>query len=222
MRRPKIDREKLHALARKGTSQGKMASAFGVSQAAISKALKDLERETTRCLTAPPTSARKSAARIIENSINAAEQLLKINKNANELLDLVMAWQRGDDVALQILESQVCMRKIRVGKEIEQVKEYRFKDPRELALFFPIRSRFTNRPWSQVTSSSISTGGSMLPGIMRSGFRTPWRSCGRTGRGILNSLLPGSLSYQLSRTGSMFPTRRGPISWGEGTQGKRS
>ena len=107
MRRPKIDREKLHELARKGASQGQMASAFGVSQAAVSKALKDLERETTRCLTVPPTSARKSAARVIENSINAAEQLLKINKNANELLDLVMAWQRGDDVALQILESQV-------------------------------------------------------------------------------------------------------------------
>ena len=134
MRRPKIDREKLHELARKGASQREIASAFGVSQAAISKALKDLERETTRCLTVPPTSARKSAARVIENSINAAEQLLKINKNANELLDLVMAWQRGDDVALQILESQVYMRKIRIGKEIEQVKEYRFKDPRELAL----------------------------------------------------------------------------------------
>jgi predicted transcriptional regulator len=134
LRRPKINREKLHELARKGVSQGQMASAFGVSQAAVSKALKDLERETTRCLTAPPTSARKSAARVIENSINAAEQLLKINKNANELLDLVMAWQRGDDVALQILESQVYMRKIRIGKEIEQVKEYRFKDPRELAL----------------------------------------------------------------------------------------
>jgi hypothetical protein len=26
------------------------------------------------------------------------------------------------------------MRKIRIGKEIEKVKEYRFKDPRELAL----------------------------------------------------------------------------------------
>ena len=52
MRRPKIDREKLHELARKGASQGQMASAFGVSQAAVSKALKELERETTRCLTA--------------------------------------------------------------------------------------------------------------------------------------------------------------------------
>ena len=134
MRKPKIDRVKLHEMAKKQASQAKMAAAFGVSQAAISKALKGLERETTRCLTAPPNSAQKSAGKIIENTINAAEQLLKINKNANELLDLVMAWQRGDDVALQILESQVQMKKVRVGKEIELVKEYKFKDPRELAL----------------------------------------------------------------------------------------
>ena len=134
MRKPKIDRVKLHEMAKKQASQAKMAAAFGVSQAAISKALKGLERETTRCLTAPPNSARKSAGKIIENTINAAEQLLKINKNANELLDLVMAWQRGDDVALQIMESQVQMKKVRVGKEIELIKEYKFRDPRELAL----------------------------------------------------------------------------------------
>jgi hypothetical protein len=45
-----------------------------------------------------------------------------------------MAWNRGDDTALQILESQV--RKVKRGtrKEPEEVEEYRFKDPRELAL----------------------------------------------------------------------------------------
>ncbi len=134
MRKPKIDRLKLSDLARKGTSQAQIAATFGVSQAAVSKALKELEKETTKCLTAPPNAAQKSAAKVIEKSIDAAEQLLKINKNANELLDLVMAWQRGDDVALQVLESQVYLRKIRIGKEIEHVKEYRFKDPRELAL----------------------------------------------------------------------------------------
>jgi len=134
LRKPKIDRLKLCELARKGTSQTQMAAAFGVSQAAVSKAIKELEKETTKCLTASPTSAQKSAAKVIENTINAAEQLLKINKDANELLDLVMAWQRGDNVALQVLESQVQIRKIRIGKEIETVKEYKFKDPRELAL----------------------------------------------------------------------------------------
>ena len=45
---------------------------------------------------------------------------------------MVMAWQRGDDVALQILESQVQMKKVRVGKEIELIKEYKFKDPGSL------------------------------------------------------------------------------------------
>ena len=40
----------------------------------------------------------------------------KINSYANELLDLLMRWKRGDDEALQILESQVSAnRKFRVG-----------------------------------------------------------------------------------------------------------
>jgi hypothetical protein len=45
-----------------------------------------------------------------------------------------MRWNRGDDDALQILESQV--RKVRIGKgeNTEEITEYRFKDPRELAL----------------------------------------------------------------------------------------
>jgi len=44
-----------------------------------------------------------------------------------------MRWNRGDDEALQILESQV--RKVRTGKgeNAEEITEYRFRDPRELA-----------------------------------------------------------------------------------------
>ena len=134
MRKPKIDRQKLSELARKGTSQAQMATAFGVSQAAVSKAL-ERAREGNHEMPDRSSDFRpEERGKVIENSINAAEQLLKINKNANELLDLVMAWQRGDDVALQILESQVQMKKMRIGKEIELVKEYKFKDPRELAL----------------------------------------------------------------------------------------
>jgi predicted transcriptional regulator len=134
LRKPKIDRVKLHEMASKGVSQSKMAAAFQVSQAAISKALKEMEKETTKCLVIPKTSAEKSASTVIHKSINASDQLLKINKNANELLDLLMAWQRGDEVALQVLECQVQTRMIRVGKEIEHVREFKFKDPRELAL----------------------------------------------------------------------------------------
>ena len=65
--------------------------------------------------------------------INVADQLKKINLAANEMLDLFLRWNRGDDEALQILESQV--RKVRTGKgeNAEEITEYRFRDPRELA-----------------------------------------------------------------------------------------
>ena len=65
--------------------------------------------------------------------INIVDQLQKINLAANELLDILMRWNRGDDEALQILESQV--RKVRIGKgeNAEEITEYRFRDPRELA-----------------------------------------------------------------------------------------
>jgi hypothetical protein len=68
---------------------------------------------------------------MIEHNLNAFEQLKKVNDNANELLDLLMAWQRGDDVSLRILESQVWKVKVR-GTDKEIIK-YKFKDPRELA-----------------------------------------------------------------------------------------
>ena len=43
-----------------------------------------------------------------------------------------MRWNKGDTEALQILESQV--RKVKVKGSEEEITEYRFKDPRELAL----------------------------------------------------------------------------------------
>jgi hypothetical protein len=60
--------------------------------------------------------------------------LQKINRDANELLDLLMRWNRGDDAALQILETQVRKVKIGRGESAEEISEYKFKDPRELAL----------------------------------------------------------------------------------------
>ena len=65
--------------------------------------------------------------------INVVDQLHKINLAANELLDILLRWNQGDDEALQILESQV--RKVRTGKggNTEEITEYRFRDPRELA-----------------------------------------------------------------------------------------
>jgi len=76
--------------------------------------------------------ALENAHRVVDKKLNAIEQLQKINTDANELLDLCMRWQRGDDEAIQVLESQ--MKKVRVGKDEKTIEEFKFKDPRELAL----------------------------------------------------------------------------------------
>ena len=96
------------------------------TKGAVSKKLKALNIAITKNV------AMHHAGEIVEKKINAIEQLQKINDYANELLDLLMRWNRGDEEALQILESQV--RKIRVKGFEEEVSDYKFKDPRELAL----------------------------------------------------------------------------------------
>jgi transcriptional regulator with XRE-family HTH domain len=126
--KPKIDKVKLSQLLRAGKSQKEIAQVFGVTEGAISKAKKELNISVVKNV------GLESAHRVVDKHLNTIAQLQKINSNANELLDLLMAWNRGDDTALQILESQV--RKVKRGtrKEPEEVEEYRFKDPRELAL----------------------------------------------------------------------------------------
>lgn len=121
----KIDRVKLNQMLRAGKPQREIAQVFGVTESAISKAKKELH------ITVVKNVALESAHRVVDKNLNAVDQLQKINENANEILDLLMRWQRGDDEALQILESQ---KKVRVGKEEEEVVEYKLKDPRELAL----------------------------------------------------------------------------------------
>lgn len=128
MPKPKIDRVKLNQLLKSGKSQKEVAQFFGVSAGAISKAKKELNINVVKNV------ALENAHRVVDKNLNAVDQLQKINDYANEMLDLLMRWQRGDDEALQILESQVNSKQVRVGKEVEFVREYRFKDPRELAL----------------------------------------------------------------------------------------
>jgi hypothetical protein len=74
----------------------------------------------------------ESAHKVVEKHLDTIGQLQKINRDANELLDVLMRWNRGEPEALQILESQV--RKVKVKGSEEEILEYRFKDPRELAL----------------------------------------------------------------------------------------
>jgi hypothetical protein len=126
MPKPKIDRVKLNQMLRAGKSPKEVAEHFGVSQAAICKARKGLNVAVVKNV------VLESAHKVVAEHLDTIGQLQKINQNANELLDLLMRWNRGDSEALQILESQV--RKVKVKGSEEEVTEYKFKDPRELAL----------------------------------------------------------------------------------------
>jgi len=129
MRPPKInDRRLLRLIDKEGQSQSSAAKELGVSRQAVSQRLQELRGKTTKCIVA------KKVEQVVDQKLDAIEQLQKINDYANEMLDLLMRLNRGEDEALQILESQVATKKVRVGDQEEFVKEFKFKDPRELAL----------------------------------------------------------------------------------------
>jgi len=129
MRPPKInDRRMLRLIDTEKMSQSAAAKQLGVSRQAVSKRLQELRGKTTKIVVA------KKLEKVVDDKIDALSQLTKINKDANEILELVMRWGRGDDEALQVLESQIKMKKVRVGKEEIDVQEFKLKDPRELAL----------------------------------------------------------------------------------------
>jgi uncharacterized protein YerC len=128
MPKPKIDRVALDQMIRDGKSQKDIAQVFGVSEGAISKAKKELKIAVVKNV------SLESAHKVVAKSLNTLEQLQKINSHANWLLDLLMKWNMGEPEALQILETQVTNKKVRVGDKEEFVREYKFKDPRELAL----------------------------------------------------------------------------------------
>jgi len=126
MRIKRIDEEQLVQLIRNGYTVVEVARKMGVSRRAVYNRLKDLNIAINRNV------AIRAAHKIVDREINTLDQLQKINRDANELLDLLMRWNRGDYSALQVLESQV--RKIKVRGQEEEITDYRFKDPRELAL----------------------------------------------------------------------------------------
>jgi hypothetical protein len=126
MRTSKIDDKQLRQLIRNGNTVSEAALKMGIAKGTVSRRLKRLNIAINRSVTL------RAAHKIVDREINALDQLQKINRDANELLDLLMRWGRGEDEALRVLESQV--RKIKVGGQEEEISEYKFKDPRELAL----------------------------------------------------------------------------------------
>jgi AcrR family transcriptional regulator len=126
MRVSRIDDKQLLQLIKNGCTVVEVARRMGVSRRAVYKRLKDLNIAINRNI------AIRAAHKIVDREINALDQLQKINRDANELLDLLMRWNRGEDEALRVIESQV--RKIKIRGQEEEIPEYKFKDPRELAL----------------------------------------------------------------------------------------
>jgi predicted transcriptional regulator len=122
------DRKMLRLIDKEKLSQSAAARKMGVTRQAVSKRLQELRGKTTRVVVA------KKVEQCVDQKLDAVAQLLKINEHANELLDLCMAWGRGDDVALQVMESQGKNRRIRVGDNLIDINEFKFKDPRGLAL----------------------------------------------------------------------------------------
>ena len=126
MTKPIVDVFKLSQMLRSGKTTKQCAKFFGVTPGAISQRKKNLNVAVVKNV------ALENAHRVVEMNLNTVAQLQKINSDANEFLDVCMAWTRGDNVALQILEGQ--RRTVRIGQEEIPVEEFKFKDPRELAL----------------------------------------------------------------------------------------
>ena len=126
MAKPRVDIHKLSQMLRAGKTVKECAKFFEVTPGAISQHKKNLNIAVVKNV------VLENAHRVVDKNLNAVDQLQKINGYANSLLDLCMKWVDGDDKALQVLESQV--RTVRVGKDKIPVSEYKFKDPREIAL----------------------------------------------------------------------------------------
>ena len=124
--RTKVDRYEVSQLRRKGMSYGKIAKQLGVSKSSVWVAAREVNVAVVRC------ASLEVGHRVAQEHLDTLGQLQKINSDANEILDLMMRWNRGDEGALQILESQV--KKVRHGQKEEEAVEFKFKDPRDLAL----------------------------------------------------------------------------------------
>ena len=81
MSKAKIDKVMLNQMLRSGKTQRECAQVFGVTEGAISKAKKELNINVVRNV------GLETAHQVLSKNLNAIDQLHKINKQANKLLD---------------------------------------------------------------------------------------------------------------------------------------
>jgi len=135
----KIDQNALSRLLSEGKTPSQCAKHFGVSNSAITKAKRKLGVIIAKDV------QLESVHRFVGEYLDTIGQLRKINTDAHELLELCMAWVRGDQKAMQVLESQLSTKTIRVGDEEKLVEEVKMQDPKLVALkaMSEIRSQLT-------------------------------------------------------------------------------
>jgi exoribonuclease R len=125
----KIDKDLCVQMLTDGKTVGECARHFGVTPAAVCK----IKKKTFGVIIAKDLQL-ESVHRFVGEYLDTVGQLRKINTDAHELLNLCMAWVKGDEEAIQVLESQLSTKRIRVGGKLKKVEEIKMQDPKVVAL----------------------------------------------------------------------------------------
>lgn len=129
-RPPTVSNQVLIQVFASNNSYAETAETVGLDPSTVRKRLKRLK------INGAKNVALESAGALVMLGVDAFGQIIKINNHANRLLDVLMKWCEGDEEAIQILEKQ--KRTIRIGSTVDgethKIHEFKFKDPRELAL----------------------------------------------------------------------------------------
>jgi len=118
----KIDPVKLRRYLREGKSQRQIAEIFGVSDAAVSMRIKNLNISVAR------STQMEHAHAVVLDTLDCVGQLHKLNLDSNFLLDLLMAWVRGEQHAVELLKSHH-----KLGAKFEDPKALALKVMREIS-----------------------------------------------------------------------------------------
>lgn len=114
MRNTKIDLQKMRAMLRQGKSQKQCADYFRCSKAAISQAVKSLNRNIAK------VSSFEVAGKIYDSELGVVDQLKSINTASNYLLNLILDFLQGDPEAVETLKRQQ-----------NDLQDISYKDPKD-------------------------------------------------------------------------------------------
>ena len=118
----KIDPVKLRRYLREGKSQRQIAEIFDVSDAVVSMRIKNLNISVVR------STQLEHAHAVVLDTLDCVGQLHKLNMDSNYLLDLLMAWVRGEEHAVALLKSHH-----KLGAKFEDPKALALKVMREIS-----------------------------------------------------------------------------------------